>query len=69
MIIGLTGLMGSGKSEVAAVFASLGAVSIDADIIGRQVLETDSVVFYRLLTTFGVSMLNRNLSLNRKKTL
>lgn len=67
MIIGLTGLMGSGKSEVAAVFTKLGAVSIDADTIGRQVLETDSVVFYRLLTTFGVSILNRNLTLNRKR--
>ncbi|MDD4052294.1 MAG: dephospho-CoA kinase, partial [candidate division Zixibacteria bacterium] len=66
VIIGLTGLMGSGKSEVAAVFAEMGAVYISADAIGRQVLETDSVVFYRLLTAFGVSILNRNLTLNRK---
>lgn len=67
MIIGLTGLIGSGKSEVAAVFGKLGAVIIDADVIGRQVVDGDSVAFYRLLTVFGTSILNADLTVNRKR--
>lgn len=67
MIIGLTGLIGSGKSEVAAVFERMGAVVIDADRIGRQVVDGDSIVFYRLLTVFGTSILNADLTLNRKR--
>lgn len=67
MIIGLTGLIGSGKSEAATVLAQMGVVHISADAIGRWVVDTDPVVFYRLLTTFGVSILNRDLTLNRKR--
>jgi dephospho-CoA kinase len=67
VIIGLTGLIGSGKSEVAAIFARMGAIHIDADAIGRHVVDTDPVVFYRLLTVFGGSILNPNLTLNRKR--
>lgn len=67
MIIGLTGLIGSGKSEVAGIFGKMGAIVIDADLIGRQVVDGDSVVFYRLLTVFGTSILNADLTLNRKR--
>lgn len=67
MIIGLTGLIGSGKSEVAAVFERMGAVHINADDIGKWVVAYDSVVFYRLLVVFGTSILNADLTLNRKR--
>ncbi len=67
MLIGVTGLIGSGKSEVAAVFKSQGAICIDADAIGREVLETDAVVFYRLLLEFGTGVLHPNLTLNRRE--
>ena len=33
--VGLTGGIGSGKSEVASVFARLGALVIDADALAR----------------------------------
>lgn len=67
MIIGITGLIGSGKSEVAAVCASLGAQIIDADQLGREVVDTDSVVFYQLINKFGRSILDESMKLNRRR--
>ncbi|MCK5126728.1 MAG: dephospho-CoA kinase [candidate division Zixibacteria bacterium] len=67
MIIGVTGLIGSGKSFVTDIFESLGAVRIDADLIGKEVVDTDPVVFYRLVLEFGKTILNSNYSLNRKE--
>jgi dephospho-CoA kinase len=42
-VIGLTGGIASGKSSVAAIFAALGAVVIDADAIAREVLRSPEV--------------------------
>ena len=38
MVIGLTGGIGSGKSTVAALLAERGAVVIDVDAVGREVI-------------------------------
>ena len=38
LVIGIAGGVGSGKSSVARHLASLGAVSLDADQIGHEVL-------------------------------
>lgn len=67
MIIGVTGLIGSGKSEVAAVFGTLGAQIIDADRLGQEVVDSDSVVFYQLINKFGQSILDKDLNLNRRR--
>ena len=40
-IYGLTGIMGSGKSTAAKIFDTLGALTIDADDLARQVLSPD----------------------------
>lgn len=42
MRVGLTGGIGSGKSEVAAIFAALGAFVIDTDAIAREVVAPQS---------------------------
>ncbi len=67
MIIGITGQIGCGKSSVTGVFQSLGAEVIDADLIGKEVVETDSVVLFRLIMTFGKSILNSDNTLNRRQ--
>jgi len=67
VIIGLTGLIGSGKTEVARIFEGEGAHIIDADRIGREVVETDSVVFYRLIHEFGPTILHNEKELDRRK--
>ncbi|MEJ2047817.1 MAG: dephospho-CoA kinase, partial [Dehalococcoidia bacterium] len=41
-IIGLTGGIGSGKSTVAQFLKELGAVVIDADKVGHEVLRSDA---------------------------
>jgi dephospho-CoA kinase len=42
MRVGLTGGIGSGKTEVGAIFASLGALLIDADELAREALAVGS---------------------------
>jgi dephospho-CoA kinase len=39
IVIGVTGIMGAGKSTVARVFGELGAAVIDADALGKQMLK------------------------------
>ena len=42
MRVGLTGGIGAGKSEVAAIFAALGAFVVDTDAIAREVVAPQS---------------------------
>ena len=65
MRVGLTGGIGSGKSTVAAMFADLGAVIVDADEIARRIVEPDSPVLSRLAEEFGSDILAEDGSLLR----
>ncbi len=67
MIIGVTGLIGSGKSEVATEFERQGGNLIDADEIGREVVESDQSVLYRLVLEFGNSILDSDGKLIRRQ--
>jgi dephospho-CoA kinase len=48
LLVGLTGGIGSGKSEVGKIFADLGAFLIDADVLAREVTEPQSEGFRRI---------------------
>ena len=52
-IVGLTGGIGSGKSEAARRFVELGIPVIDADKVGHEVLDPRTEVFEALVATFG----------------
>jgi dephospho-CoA kinase len=67
VIIGVTGLIGSGKSAVTAIFKSLGAEVADADLLGKEVVDNDPGVLYRLALEFGDSILTRHKTLNRRE--
>ena len=67
MVIGLTGLIGAGKSEAARVLKSLGAVVVDADKIGHQVLRESVQLRTRLAKAFGREILDRNGRVLRKR--
>lgn len=63
--VGLTGGIGSGKSEAARLFAELGAPVIDADEIAHQLVEPGSAALDEIVRQFGQSCLNNDGRLNR----
>ena len=54
-VIGLTGAIGGGKSQVAALLTKRGAVVIDADSVGHEVLE-HSEVRRQVIARFGAGV-------------
>ncbi|MFW0119098.1 dephospho-CoA kinase [Rothia sp. P5764] len=63
--IGLTGGIGSGKSTVAQILVKLGATLIDADAIGRDLMQPGQPVFAEVVRVFGQGVLAKNGSLDR----
>jgi dephospho-CoA kinase len=57
LIVALTGGIGSGKSTVGEIFASLGAVVIDSDLLSRQVIERGTEGFEQVVAEFGDQIL------------
>ena len=66
-VIGLTGGISSGKSTVSGFLAELGAVVIDADKVGHEVLGTSDEVRRELLATFGWQIMTPAGDIDRKK--
>jgi dephospho-CoA kinase len=65
--VGLTGGIGSGKSEVARRLAEHGAVLIDADVAARAVVVPGSPGLAQVAAAFGDSVLRPDGSLNRER--
>ncbi|MEV6981934.1 dephospho-CoA kinase [Sphaerisporangium sp. NPDC051017] len=65
--IGLTGGIGSGKSEVSRRLAGHGAVVIDADKIAREVVEPGTSGLALVVEEFGPGVLREDGTLNREK--
>lgn len=65
-IIGLTGGIGSGKSTVTGFLADLGAVVVDLDKTGHQVLQQKEIRD-RLVHEFGREILDDNGEIDRSK--
>jgi dephospho-CoA kinase len=65
--VGLTGGLGSGKTTVAAIFRSLGAHVIEADVIGRLLMEPGQPVYHAIVEHFGADILDADGSLNRHR--
>ena len=65
--IGLTGGIGSGKSEAARLFASFGVPIIDVDVISHQLTERGQPTLAKLVDTFGGDYLDPDGRLDRKK--
>jgi dephospho-CoA kinase len=67
IVVGLTGGIGSGKSEVARRLAALGAVVVDADAIAREVVAPGSPGLARVVAEFGDEVLAADGSLDRDR--
>ncbi len=65
--VGLTGGIGSGKSEVTRRLAEHGAVIIDADLIARDVVQPGTSGLAQVAETFGPGVLRPDGSLDRDK--
>ena len=65
-IIGLTGGIGSGKSEAAKQFASFGVPIIDLDIIARELLKKDRPGYHLLVENYNDEFIKNN-EIDRKK--
>ncbi len=66
-VIGLTGGIGSGKSTVAGFLADMGAVVIDADTIGHQILDSDFKVQEELAAAFGKRVIRQDGTVDRAR--
>ena len=66
-IIGLTGGIGSGKSTVAGFLEELGAMVLDADKIGHDILQTNTEVQQGIVEYFGKQVLDTQGQISRKK--
>jgi dephospho-CoA kinase len=65
--VGLTGGIGSGKSEVSRRLAALGAIIVDADAIAREVVEPGTPGLAAVVAEFGDDVLRADGSLDREK--
>ena len=66
-VIGLTGGIGSGKSTVAQFLAELGAVILDTDRVGHEVLKPDTEAWREVVAAFGRQILTPGGDVDRKK--
>lgn len=66
MIIGLTGKIGSGKTTAAMILKSFGAIIIDADKIGHNVVDNSKELQKKLQKEFGKDILSKTGKVNRK---
>lgn len=67
IIVGITGGIACGKTTVSELLADKGAIPINADEIGHQLLKSDSPVIDELVDTFGTEILEDTGDVSRKK--
>ena len=65
ILIGLTGGIGSGKSEVARLLRERGAEIIDADLIVRELQQPGAEIYEKMIELFGSEVVAADQSLDR----
>ncbi|GLX07068.1 dephospho-CoA kinase [Microbispora sp. NBRC 16548] len=65
--VGLTGGIGSGKSEVSRRLAARGAVVVDADKIAREVVEPGTPGLAEIVEVFGEDVIRPDGTLDRER--
>ena len=67
LTVGLTGGIGSGKSEVSRIFHQLGIPVIDADVIAHQLVQPGTDTLSDVVAVFGETILTSTGELDRAK--
>jgi dephospho-CoA kinase len=65
-IIGLTGNIACGKSTVLAMLRSLGAATLDADLLVHEMYEPGDPVYYAVIDAFGSDILGQDAVIDRR---
>lgn len=63
--VGLTGELGSGKSTVAQLLASYGAVVMSSDELGRELMQPNQAVYEQIVDRFGPGVVGPDGQLDR----
>lgn len=67
LVIGLTGGIGTGKSEVARLLQSLGAVVVNADQVGHRAYAPNTESWHEVVGAFGKGILDPRGEIDRRK--
>ena len=67
LIVGLTGGIGSGKSELSRFFEKWGAYIFDADKEAKIIIDTKETVQKEIIAEFDTNILNAENKIDRKK--
>lgn len=67
LLVALTGGIGTGKSTACAIFASLGAPVLDADLIARELVEPGAPALGAIVKHFGHDYLGADGRLDRAR--
>jgi len=65
--IGLTGGIGSGKSEASRILRELGALVIDADIVGHETYRSGEPAFGEVVEAFGNEVVGSDGEIDRRE--
>ncbi|MDA1257755.1 MAG: dephospho-CoA kinase [Chloroflexi bacterium] len=67
MTIGLTGGIGSGKSETARILRELGALVIDADLVGHETYRRGEPAWDQVVAAFGREVIGEDGEIDRRE--
>ena len=67
LVIGLTGSIGTGKSEAARQLEALGAAVIDADEVGHEAYTPNTEAWRQVVAVFGDEILGEGGEIDRRK--
>ena len=60
LLIGITGGIGSGKTSVGTLFAQSGYIVLNADNLAKEIMEQNTDIQSKLLSTFGKESILQN---------
>jgi dephospho-CoA kinase len=67
LTIGLTGGIGSGKSEASGILRELGALAIDADIVGHETYRSGQPAWDEIMEAFGDVVIDSDGEIDRRE--
>jgi dephospho-CoA kinase len=67
IVVGLTGGIGTGKTQVSAILETLGATVVNADVLGHEVYRRESEGWRAVVGQFGEGILADDGEVDRKK--